>query len=161
MLSACSLSFLHTVAQESDGERWLLGLGATYCSYVDNPGVNFNATYRVVGNLHVGPDFSAVLTKEIKEDGRVVKRKELEYNFNAQQLFLVSKSISLYPLLGINFSKVTIHPDGEAPDKKVVTALNAGGGIEWKREKVRWFFESKYVSWFHKYDLTAGVLIAL
>src|SRR4051812_19687476 len=65
-------------SQESS-PRWLLGAGLTYCSYVDNPGLNLNVTYRLVGNFHVGPDFSALLTKEVLEGGRFVKKKETEY----------------------------------------------------------------------------------
>jgi hypothetical protein len=145
-------------AQES---KWLLGTGITYCSYVQNPGVNLNITYRVFANLHIGPDFSAILNKEVTENGVKIIRKELEYNFNGQYLFDISEKVALYPLVGINFSKITIHPENETADKRLVTALNTGGGIEIKIKRVRLFFESKFVTKFPKYDLTTGVLFQL
>ncbi len=141
--------------------RWLLGTGITYCSYIDNPGLNLNITYRVFGNFHVGPDFSALLTRELQENGKVVKRKEVEYNFNAQQLFEVGEKIALYPLVGINWSRVTRHPEGEEPFTEWITAVNAGGGCELQLNKFRLFAESKWVSQLDKYDLTAGILFPL
>src|ERR1043166_5409420 len=108
-------------AQE-EKPRWLLGAGLTYDNYMNTPGINLNVTYRVIGNFHIGPDFSALLNKEDKENGVTVLRKELECNFNATQLFELSRVIAIYPLAGINFSKVTVHPVNAEPVKKVVTA---------------------------------------
>jgi hypothetical protein len=159
VISFCFV-FTNSLAQEEKG-RWLLGTGLTYCTYVDNPGLNLNVTYRVIGNLHIGPDFSALLTKEVNENGIIVKRKELEYNFNAQYLFEIGKSVSIYPLVGINRSKVTFHPTGQEPDIRWITALNAGGGIEIKIKMIRLSFESKWVSLLDKYDLTTGILFTL
>lgn len=145
-------------AQES---RWLIGTGITYCSYLGNPGVNFNVTYRAIGNLHIGPDFSAILNDERVENGKRVIRKELEYNINANYVFEIKKWIGVYPLAGINYSKVTIHPEGEEPDKRWITAFNSGGGLEVSIKTVRLYLESKYVTRLEKYDLTIGVLIDL
>ncbi|MFM9840878.1 MAG: outer membrane beta-barrel protein [Cyclobacteriaceae bacterium] len=147
-------------AQE-EKSRWLLGTGVTYCSYINNPGLNWNVTYRIVGNLHIGPDFSALLSSEREENGRVVKRKELEYNFNGQYLFALSKKVEIYPLAGINWSNVTNHPAGQEAVTELVTALNLGGGVEIEIKGVRFFFESKWVSQLNKYDLTTGILFRL
>ena len=160
LTSVSCLLALTTIAQE-ENERWLLGTGVTYCSYINNPGINLNVTYRLIGNLHIGPDFSALLTHEDNENGRQVKRKELEYNINAQQLFEVKERLALYPIVGINWSKVTIHPEDEDPDVRWITAFNAGGGIEWKFKSVRLFLESKWVSRLNKYDITTGILFPL
>lgn len=147
-----------SVAQES---RLLLGAGITYCSFIGNPGVNLNVTYRVIGNLHIGPDFSAILNSEEKENGKTVVKKELEYNVNGHYIFEVSDKVSVYPLAGINFSKVTIHPVNEEAGKRWITAFNSGGGIEFNFHQKRLFFETKYVSKLEKYDLTIGMLFEL
>jgi len=160
LLAAFCLLCLNVKAQE-EKSRWLLGTGITYCSYIDNPGLNLNVTYRVVGNLHVGPDFSALLTREREENGVVVKRKELEYNFNANYLFALGRRVEIYPLVGINWSNVTNHPDGGPAVTDLVTALNLGGGLEIEIKKIRIFFESKWVSQLNKYDLTTGILFRL
>jgi hypothetical protein len=125
------------------------------------PGINLNVTYRLIRNLHIGPDFSALLNKEENENGVAVVKKELEYNFNANYLFKVSTKFSIYPLAGINFSKVTVHAADKSPDKKTVTAFNAGGGFEIEFGTVRIFFETKYVTQLDKYDLTLGTLFKL
>jgi hypothetical protein len=151
---------LNAKAQE-EKSRWLMGIGITYCSYIESIGLNLNVTYRVIGNLHVGPDFSALLTREREEIGVTVKRKELEYNFNANYLFALSKKVEIYPLVGINWSKVTNHPVGGEPVTELVTALNLGGGVEVEIKKIRLFFESKWVSQLNKYDLTTGILFRL
>jgi hypothetical protein len=153
-----SAASVKTIAQE---KRWLVGTGITYCSYIDNPGINVNVTYRLIGNLHIGPDFSALLNKEISENGKVTKKKELEYNFNAQYLFEIRKKLSLYPLTGINLSRVTLHPEGEMPDKRWITALNLGGGFEYRLAKFRLFAESKYVTQLNKIDVTTGIILEL
>lgn len=145
-------------AQES---RWLLGAGITYCSYIGNPGVNLNLTYRLIGGLHIGPDFSAILNNEEKENGVTIIRKELEYNLNAHYVFELGEKVAVYPLVGFNYSKVTTHPEGEEADKRWVSACNAGGGVEYSLKKTSIFFESKYVSRLEKYDLTLGILFVL
>ncbi len=155
-----SLLFLNAKAQE-EKSRWLVGAGITYCSYINNPGLNLNVTYRVVGNLHIGPDFSALLTSEREESGRVVKRKELEYNFNGQYLFPIGRKMEIYPVVGINWSNVTNHPAGQEAITELVTALNLGGGVEVELKSIRLFFESKWVSQLNKYDLTTGILFRL
>ena len=153
------LSFSAKAQEEKP--RWLLGTGITYCSYINNPGLNLNVTYRIVGNLHIGPDFSALLTSEREENGRLVKRKELEYNFNSQYLFPIGKKVEVYPLVGINWSNVTNHPSGQEAVTELVTALNLGGGVEIEIRNIRLFFESKWVSQLNKYDLTTGILFTL
>ncbi|MBI1767024.1 MAG: porin family protein [Bacteroidetes bacterium] len=160
LVPAYCLLFNPTYAQE-EKPRWLLGAGLTYDNYMNKPGVNLNVTYRVIGNFHIGPDFSALLNKEDKENGVTVLKKELEYNFNATQLFELNKVIAIYPLAGINFSKVTTHPVNSEPVKKVVTALNVGGGVELELKSFKLFFESKYVSQLDKYDFTLGALFRL
>jgi len=160
LLSAYSLLPSNAHAQK-EKERWLLGAGITYCSYIGNPGANLNVTYRLIGGLHVGPDFSAILNNEEKENGTAVIRKELEYNLNAHYIFELSEKLAVYPLIGINYSKVTIHPEGEEADKRWISACNSGGGVEYSLNKTRLFFESKYVSKLEKYDLTLGILFAL
>jgi hypothetical protein len=139
----------------------LVGGGISYCTFMHSPGVNINATYRLFNKFYVGPDFSAVLTREIKKDGRTVKRKELEYNFNFQRVFQFRKTLGVYPLIGINFSKLTVHPLGETASKRLIIALNAGGGLEIELGRSRLFVEAKYVSWFPKYDITSGILFSL
>ncbi len=162
LLSFAYCLLITSFAQGQDAnKRWLLGAGITYCSYVDNPGLNLNVSYRLIGNFHIGPDFSALLTKEIQEGGRVVKKKEIEYNFNVQQLFEIGKKTALYPLTGVNFSQVTLHPAGQEPDKRWLTALNVGGGLELRLKKFRLFFETKYVTQLDKLDITGGVMIVL
>jgi len=141
--------------------RWLVGTGLTYCTYLNSPGINFNVSYRVAGNLHIGPDFSALLSRERDEDGRTVKRKEVEYNLNSHYLVQINESISLYPLVGMNISKLTIHPEGEQPDRKMITALNAGGGFEFEVSALHLFIESKWTSKVDKVDITAGLLFEL
>ena len=148
-----------TAAQEE--RRWLLGAGATYCSFLGKPGVNLNVTYRMIGNLHIGPDFSAILNDEKRENGNVVIRKELEYNLNAHYLFDLGEKVAVYPLIGFCYSKVTYHPRGENADKRWVSALNSGGGIEINWSTIRLFFETKYVTKPDKYDLTLGILLEL
>jgi len=160
VLTAHCLLILNAKAQEEES-RWQVGTGITYCSYIESPGLNLNVTYRAIGNLHFGPDFSALLTREREENGRVVTRKELEYNFNANYLFALSKKVEVYPLVGINWSKVTNHPDGEEAVTELVTALNLGGGVEVEIKNIRLFFESKWVSQLNKYDLTTGILFRL
>jgi len=142
-------------------DRWLGGFGVTYCSYVSNPGLNVNVTYRVGRNLYVGPDFSALLTSEREENGRMVKRKELEYNFNVHRLFDVNETLAIYPLTGLNYSKITIHPAGDEPHTRYISTLNAGGGFEFKLKEVRFFFETKYVLNPSKVDLTCGVVFRI
>lgn len=145
-------------AQES---RWLLGAGLTYCSFINGPGLNANLTYRLIKDLHIGPDFSALLTQEERENGTVVKRKELEYNFNATYLVTVSKRIACYPLTGINVSKVTVHKITEAAQKRWVSGLNIGSGIEVSFTKCRFFAEGKFVTGLKKYDFSVGILFDL
>jgi hypothetical protein len=141
--------------------KWLLGAGITYCSYIHNPGLNLNITYRLAGNLHIGPDFSALLTRERKDNGVVVSRKELEYNFNATYLLAFSKKVELYPLAGINWSKVTNHPESQRAEINLVTALNLGGGVEFEVKQLRFFLESKWVSVLDKIDVTTGILLRI
>ncbi len=155
----CLLSF-EGYAQE-EKSRWLLGTGITYCSYINSPGLNLNVTYRVIGNLHIGPDFSALLNHEVNENGKNVLRKELEYNFNGQYLFDLNKKLAWYPLVGINWSNITNHPEGQEPVTILTTALNLGTGLELEIGKVRLFFESKWVSQLNKVDLTTGILFPL
>lgn len=160
LATAYCLLFESASAQE-EKTKWLLGAGITYDNYMNTPGINLNLTYKVIKGLHVGPDFSALLNKEENENGVDVLKKELEYNFNASYLFKLSQKLSIYPLAGINFSKVTIHPMDSEPTKKIITALNAGGGFEIEMRTFRIFFESKYVTQLDKYDLTLGTLIRL
>jgi len=154
------LSVSFTKAQEEKA-RWLLGSGITYCSYINSPGVNLNVTYRLIGNFHIGPDFSALLNHDIRENGKDVIRKELEYNFNGQYLFELNKKIAIYPLVGINWSNITNHPIGQEPVTTLTTALNLGSGLEWEIGKVRLFLESKWVSQLNKVDVTSGILFPL
>ncbi len=160
LLIALFLLCLNVKAQE-EKSRLLFGTGITYCSYIGNPGLNLNVTFRVIGNLHFGPDFSALLTSEREENGVVVKRKELEYNFNVNYFFALSKKVEIYPLGGINWSKITNHSAGQEVVTDLVTALNLGGGLEIEIKKIRIFFESKWVSRLNKYDLTTGILFRL
>lgn len=160
VLTAYCLLCSRAHAQE-EKSRWLLGAGITYCSYINSPGLNLNVTYRVIGNLHIGPDFSALLNHEITENGKEVIRKELEYNFNGQYLFDIHERLAWYPLVGINWSNITNHPVGQEPVTTLTTAINLGTGVEWEVGKVRLFFESKWVSQLNKVDLTTGFLFRL
>jgi hypothetical protein len=153
--------FISFAKAQEEKSRWLLGTGITYCSYINSPGLNLNVTYRVIGNLHIGPDFSALLNHEIKENGKDLIRKELEYNFNGQYLFDLTKKIAVYPLVGINWSNITNHPIGQEPVTILTTALNLGSGLEWEIGKARLFFESKWVSQLSKVDITTGILFRL
>ncbi len=155
------MAYLLSCSANAQADRWLLGTGITYDNYMHHPGINLNVTYRPIGNLHVGPDFSALLSREEQDNGIAVKRKELEYNFNATYLFSIKREIFCYPLMGINRSKVTIHPENEMADKLWVTAYNLGGGVEWNMDGLRFFFESKYVSKLQKYDATLGIVLEL
>lgn len=161
LLFANCLLILFNVKAQEEKSRWLVGAGITYCSYINNPGLNLNVTYRIVGNLHIGPDFSALLTSEREESGRVVKRKEQEYNFNGQYLFPIGRKVEIYPVVGINWSNVTDHPAGQEAVTELVTALNLGGGVEIEIKDIQLFFESKWVSQLNKYDLTMGILFRL
>jgi opacity protein-like surface antigen len=105
--------------------RWLLGTGVTYCSYLNSPGINVNISYRIIGNLHIGSDFSVLLSRETQEDGSNVKRKEVEYNLSSYYIFRINERVSPYPLVGINLSKRTVHREGKLPDKPLITAFNA------------------------------------
>jgi hypothetical protein len=120
-----------------------------------------SVTYRVAGNFFIGPDFSLLLSKEISANGGTVKRKELEYNFNVHQTFEINKNVAAYPLAGVNISKVTSHPTGEASRSRWITGINVGGGIEWKLKKISLFLEPKYVLHFSKFDVASGILLAL
>ncbi len=142
-------------------KRWLLGTGVTYCSYLDNPGVNVNVTYRLGKHFHIGPDFSAILTRESHSGTRWVKRKELEFNFNGQYYLSISEQLKCYPLTGLNISKVTNHEESFDADVRWVTDINAGMGTEFHLRTVRIFVEGKYVLRFSKYDLTIGLLLPL
>lgn len=153
--------FISFAKAQEEKSRWLLGTGITYCSYINSPGINLNVTYRVIGNLHIGPDFSALLNHEIKENGKDVIRKELECNFNGQYLFDLNKKIAVYPLVGINWSNITNHPDGQEPVITLTTAFNLGTGLEWEIAKARLFLESKWVSQLNKVDLTTGIIFRL
>ena len=160
LLITYCLFLLEVNAQERES-RWLVGTGITYCSYINSPGINLNITYRVIGNFHVGPDFSALLNHEISENGSTDIRKELEYNFNGQYLFYINRKLALYPIAGINWSNITNHVYGQEPVTMLTTALNLGTGLELEIGKVRLFFESKWVSKLNKYDLTTGILVPL
>jgi len=153
--------FVSFANAQEEKSRWLLGTGITYCSYINSPGLNLNVTYRVIGKLHIGPDFSALLNHEIKENGKDLIRKELEYNFNGQYLFDLTKKIAVYPLVGINWSNITNHPIGQEPVTILTTALNLGTGLEWEIGKASLFFESKWVSQLNKVDITTGILFRL
>ncbi len=144
--------------QSAAQERFVIGGGLTYCSYQRTPGINLNATCRVIRQLHVGPDFSVLLTRRDDDRGLQVKRKELEYNLNATYLFPVAAIVDVYPLVGLNVSKITVHPEGVGPDKNWVKALNIGAGLEVKKKSIRYFGELKYVSTLSKFDLTIGIL---
>lgn len=149
------------ISLSSFAQKLLLGGGLTYCSYVRNPGINASLTYKLVGELYAGPDFSALLTKEIRENGSHVKRKELEYNFNVHYLFNLGDIVKIYPLTGLNISKITVHPEGGLAVKNWVKALNAGAGLEFEWKEFRLFAEFKYVSQLSKYDVTSGILFPL
>ncbi|MFZ6013012.1 MAG: hypothetical protein ACOYXT_21900 [Bacteroidota bacterium] len=155
LLASTSLLLL---AQE---KKFLLGSGLTYCSDVHHPGINASLTFKLVGELHAGPDFSVLLTTETMDDGSQVKRKELEYNFNVHYLFDIANAIKAYPLAGLNVSKITVHPEGDLAAKKWVKALNAGAGLEYEWKKFRLFAEFKYVYQLRKYDVTSGILFPL
>lgn len=152
--------FIGAWAQE-EIERWPLSTGVKYGRYVNSPGVNLNVTYRVIGKFHIGRDFSALLTLERDENGKIVKQKELEYNLNAQNLFEMNKRLLVYPIAGIDWSKVTVHPQRGEANTTRFTALNAGGGLELQLKGVRLFLESKWVSRLNMIDITAGVLLSL
>ena len=141
-------------------QKWFVAGGVTYCSFVNNPGINISVTYRLADDLYIGPDFSAILTKVEKSNGTSRKQKELEYNFNAHYTFEFTPAISAYPLTGINFSKVTLHERGHEPQKQFITAFNIGCGAEFKVREITWFAEGKHVSQFDKYDVTVGAIIA-
>jgi hypothetical protein len=142
-------------------ERWLIGIGATYCSDLDSPGLNANVTYRLMGNLHIGPDVSALLSREVNENGRLIKQKELEYNFNAHQIFELNNRFAIYPLAGLNISRVVHHPEGASKQITFTSGFNVGGGVECKVKHIRIFLESKYVVNFPKVDVTSGVMLML
>jgi opacity protein-like surface antigen len=156
--TVCSLFLAQWVCGQ---ERWLLGAGLTYCSYIDNPGVNLSVTYRIAERFFVGPDFSALLTREREANGVLKKRKEVEYNFNAHQLFELNELLNVYPLAGINVSKVTNHSAMETPQTKWISGVNIGGGMEFKIKSVMLVLESKYVLGFEKFDVTTGLLFVL
>ena len=142
-------------------KRWWLGTGLTYCSYLNNPGINVNVTYRLGNHIHIGPDFSAILTKESHDGTNWVKRKELEFNFNIQYYLPMSERIKYYPLTGLNVSKVTHHKENFPADVRWVAAINAGMGTEFHFKALRVFVEGKYVLKLSKYDLTTGLLFPL
>ena len=56
---------------------------------------------------------------------------------------------------------ITLHPEGEEANKRLVTALNIGGGIEYQLKTFRLFFEPKYVTELSKLDIATGVLFEL
>lgn len=153
--------FLVLVTWQINAQRWLVGGGIVYCSYVDNPGINLNLTYRVIRNFYVGPDVSALLTKKSDVRGTLIKRKELEYNFNGHYLFDLNEHASLYPIFGLNASKLTVHTAGEYPVKRSLLAANFGGGMELRMRIVRTVLEIKYTSTIEKVDVSAGVVFPL
>lgn len=155
---ACTTFSALTWAQE---KQWLIGAGITYSTFMNQPGVNLNITYQPIGNLHIGPDFSALLTREQRENGSLVKRKELEYNFNTTYLFFLKDKFAIYPVAGVNFSKIAVHKEGEAIEKKWFTGINAGAGLEYELNKYRIFLEVKYVTSIVKYDTSLGLIIEL
>lgn len=159
LLLIAAFHFVVVATAQEDNERWFFGAGITYCSYINSPGVNLNVTYRAIGNFHIGPDFSALLTRERNENGKVVRQKELEFNLNAHYLFAMNERLSIYPLTGINWSKVTIHTDGDDPEVTWLTALNAGGGIEFRLKRTKLFLEPRWVSRLNKIDITLGVIL--
>lgn len=147
-----------TATQVAGQERFVIGGGLTYCSYQRTPGINLNATCRVIRQLYIGPDFSLLLTRRDDDRGLLVKRKELEYNLNATYLIPIAKMVDVYPVVGLNVSKITVHAEGTGPDERWVRALNIGGGLEVKKKSIRYFTELKYVSTPSKFDLTIGIL---
>jgi hypothetical protein len=166
LLAVWWLPFNQASAQAEN--RWLLGTGPTFDTFMNTPGINLNLTYRLFGDLHIGPDFSALLNKEERGNGNIIKRKELEYNWNIHYLFRSDKMISFYPLVGYNLSKVTVHPLGQDADKRYVSAFNLGGGMEFglrgrdsHARELRLLLEAKYVTELKKYDMTIGILLEL
>jgi hypothetical protein len=159
------ISFLFVLLTDygfsQESKRWWLGTGLTYCSFLNNPGINLNVTYRIGNHIHIGPDFSAILTRESKSGSGWTKRKELEFNFNTQYYFSISEKIKYYPFTGLNVSKITKHEENFSPDIRWVTNVNAGMGTELHFKNLRIFVEAKYVLGLSKYDLTTGILFPL
>ncbi len=149
------------LAQKQEEGRWIIGAGAAYDSYTQTPGLNVNLTSRILGNFHIGPDFSIMLNNELDDNGKKEIRKEFEFNFNAQQLFEIGKRWAIYPLTGINLSKITKHPVGQEAEGKWVTGLNLGGGFEFTLKKNKLFCEGKYVTYIQKWDITIGYLFII
>jgi hypothetical protein len=162
MLKKILFILTHTFILSGYAQKKILaGAGITYCNYIDRPGVNLNLTYQLTERIHFGPDFSAILTRKTKEDDAILKRKEVEYNFNGQYLFKIHKAVEIYPLVGINFSKLTVHNEGMFPQKRWIAAMNYGGGMEAEFQGFKLFCESKYVSQLSKVDFTIGILCEL
>jgi hypothetical protein len=145
----------------AQAERWSAGFGLTYCSCVDRPGVNLNISYRVKGNFFIGPDFSALLEKRIHRYTRLLVHTEVEYNLNAHQLIEIIKGVEVYPLAGINLSKITFKSGNEEPMTQWVKAINTGLGAEAHVGKAKLFTEGKYVTRIKKFDFTIGVLFPI
>jgi hypothetical protein len=154
-----TLTVIPDFAQET--ERWLLGTGLTYCSYLNHPGINLNVTYRLGKHIHIGPDFSAILTRESQSGARWTKKKELEFNLNSQYYFSISEKLKCYPLTGLNVSKATNHIESSKADVRWIADINAGAGTELHFSNVRFFVEGKHVIRLSKYDLTIGLLVPL
>ncbi|MFN0049105.1 MAG: hypothetical protein ACKVOU_08295 [Cytophagales bacterium] len=149
------------LAQNEKEGRWIVGAGVVFDSYTLSPGLNFNATYRILGNFHLGPDFSIMLDNTVTEDGKREVRKAFEFNLNVQHVFEINDNWAIYPFTGPNLSKITIHPVGEEAVEKWVAALNLGAGIEYSLKKNKLFCEGKYVTYFDKWDIAAGYLFII
>ena len=155
-IPAFLLSFLSFV--DSGQHRWLLGLGVSYDNYTKRPGLNPNVTYRLIANLFMGPDVTFMLKRVSYLNGVREERREIEYNFNANQLIHVNETWAVYPMAGVNLSKETVQVEGQPETKQVYLGLNIGGGLEAELKTFKLFFEAKYVTEPQRYDVTLGFM---
>jgi hypothetical protein len=150
------------IAQQAFGqERWAIGGGLTYCSYIHRPGVNLSATFKPLKHFHISPDFSAILTRREERNSIWLKRKELEGNINFAYDIALDPNFRAYALTGANIAKITIHEENHFADKQIRIGINFGCGIELDAKSHTYFFEGKYVSHLRKYDVASGLLFKL
>lgn len=155
--------FLNSLGMLHAQERWLIGSGITYCTRLHHPGINVSINRIFLKRIVTSAEVSAILTREKTNMGRWEKHKELEYTFFTQYLIGLTSTWNIYPLAGFNVSKVTRHLQGEFPDKRWLTSVLFGSGVEYDQEgrRIKPFAEFFFIHALNKYDFTAGVLVKI
>lgn len=136
LTSIISVLFIFNIqAQEYGG-------GISYGTEVEKVALNLKANFEVNTNLIISTSANFFMPEKNETGDTTLCTALTTVNFDGSYRFFLSEKFALYPIIGINYSRMGTIVNGEAMEAKNYYGANLGGAIKYKNL----FCETKYVT---------------